>query len=623
MNSTNGTAEPQQLTVRALFDGERSFAIPLYQHAYAWGSERTTSAGLSVGLDQFAEQSLDHTHILLIPLPERTDLNHYFEIMNTRGVQLEAHEIAKARLMSVLETTGDESDRSAFATIWDACADMDRYVQQGFIANARSSIFGSQWCEFKAQHFDDVKAATAARSDNEATDHSQETTLDAALEEELLSMTSNGENTHGTDNSTGASANSDDPNDGRFSSILDFPNFLIHTLNLFLAVQHDTHDCDDRGSAGSDTNQRNALVLNDKNLLEYFNTSKPYFSTAEQIKTFAFFMLKTRFIFDMFVIKSDTAQDKTADHSNWSLRRVHKVMNNQRPRLVPAHTFPLVDYSTTGTDTGGEEGDEVDEYLDTDTTHQFQRDIIMLESMNQVTFTSRTSKTFVQDYLWELRRFIVNPSDIWSEASSVASSFRDALWDLALTQFKHSVGNNWKERTGAAYGPNGQDVFTFNFIDYVLWRYSQQQSPMPDTTSSRGIGQLRTKVNAVWSDDNQSPSHSNQRKASPFVFHYRNSIEHFFPQDLVYNHAAEYDVDERHLNELGNLCLLTRAENSKRSNMLPKAKVAQFNIDEQSLKFRIMASITETSDWGNAQIESHTKSLQELFQAIIDLSNES
>lgn len=108
------------------------------------GSERTTSAGLSVGLDQFAEQLLDHTHILLIPLPERTDLNHYFEIMNTRGVQLEAHEIAKARLMSVLETTGDESDRSAFATIWDACADMDRYVQQGFTANARSSIFGRQ-----------------------------------------------------------------------------------------------------------------------------------------------------------------------------------------------------------------------------------------------------------------------------------------------------------------------------------------------------------------------------------------------------------------------------------------------------------------------------------------------
>ena len=35
-------------------------------------------------------------------MPEGTDLNHYFEIMNIRGEQLEKHEVLKARLMKKL-----------------------------------------------------------------------------------------------------------------------------------------------------------------------------------------------------------------------------------------------------------------------------------------------------------------------------------------------------------------------------------------------------------------------------------------------------------------------------------------------------------------------------------------
>ena len=36
-------------------------------------------------------------------MPENTDLNRYFEIMNTRGEQLEQHDILKATLMSYLK----------------------------------------------------------------------------------------------------------------------------------------------------------------------------------------------------------------------------------------------------------------------------------------------------------------------------------------------------------------------------------------------------------------------------------------------------------------------------------------------------------------------------------------
>ncbi len=35
-------------------------------------------------------------NLIRVQVPAKIDLNHYFEIMNTRGEQLELHEIAKA-----------------------------------------------------------------------------------------------------------------------------------------------------------------------------------------------------------------------------------------------------------------------------------------------------------------------------------------------------------------------------------------------------------------------------------------------------------------------------------------------------------------------------------------------
>jgi uncharacterized protein with ParB-like and HNH nuclease domain len=51
---------------------------------------------------------LEKVIIFRIEVPEHTDLNRYFEIMNTRGVQLEHHDIVKAKLMSEIE---DEQDK--------------------------------------------------------------------------------------------------------------------------------------------------------------------------------------------------------------------------------------------------------------------------------------------------------------------------------------------------------------------------------------------------------------------------------------------------------------------------------------------------------------------------------
>ncbi len=67
---------------------------------------------------------LAHVVLYRIEVPEHTDLNRYFEIMNTRGEQLEQHDILKAQLMGYLN---DRGEQEFFSKIWNACSDMTGY----------------------------------------------------------------------------------------------------------------------------------------------------------------------------------------------------------------------------------------------------------------------------------------------------------------------------------------------------------------------------------------------------------------------------------------------------------------------------------------------------------------
>ena len=89
-------------------------------------------------------KKLSKVVVYRIQVPDNTDLNRYFEIMNTRGAQLEQHDILKATLMSYLP----DAEKTIFAKIWDACSDMTGYVQMHFVSKnneLRESIFGGSW----------------------------------------------------------------------------------------------------------------------------------------------------------------------------------------------------------------------------------------------------------------------------------------------------------------------------------------------------------------------------------------------------------------------------------------------------------------------------------------------
>ena len=94
-------------------------------------------------LETFADYLFEKVIMLRIPVPQDTQLNHYFEIMNTRGEQLEKHEVLKAVLMGKL----DREEHHLFHLIWEACSDMSAYVQMNFSVDMRNVLFNDTWAK--------------------------------------------------------------------------------------------------------------------------------------------------------------------------------------------------------------------------------------------------------------------------------------------------------------------------------------------------------------------------------------------------------------------------------------------------------------------------------------------
>ena len=108
--------------------------------------------------DEFIRYFKKNVHIIRYQVPKDVDLNHYFEVMNSRGEQLEKHEIVKARLMEKISNTKnkEESDitQTIFGILWECCSDMDVYVQHNMDSEIAKVVFGEKLDDFKPNNFD-------------------------------------------------------------------------------------------------------------------------------------------------------------------------------------------------------------------------------------------------------------------------------------------------------------------------------------------------------------------------------------------------------------------------------------------------------------------------------------
>lgn len=233
--------------------------------------------------------------LFLINVPSGTDRNQYFEIMNTRGEQLEKHDILKGRIFEKLNA----KEQELASMIWSACENMSSYVQLGFDTRARAKIFGLNYCGFKCCSFDDV----LAKCDGIINDGCGN---NLSTINEILA--------------TSSISTQDKENDesSRFKSIISFPTFLL-VANRAMCIKN--------GDLLLPT-------LDDKQFLSAFE--KYDFTNSQQAKEFLFELLRLRFYFDQYVIKTDY---KRSEDGDWSLQMGKKQKSNNKNSLFTTPTF--------------------------------------------------------------------------------------------------------------------------------------------------------------------------------------------------------------------------------------------------------------------------------------------
>ena len=487
--------------------------------------------------DEIVKFLLDKVEIIRTEVPEGTDLNHYFEIMNTRGEQLEKHEILKARLMKVLPTP---TEQSLFAKIWDACSDMSRYVVMGVDSELRKVILGGDWRKVR-EFFKTILNENSGKPENpREPKNSIVELINAEVKIEKKEQ-------------------SQDKYDGEFTSVIDFPNFLMHVLRIYLEMF-------DKCKYSTQNDPCN-VSLDEKLLLKSFEGK--FEEKPKKVRIFIYTLLVCRYLFDLYVIKSNMIR---TDYENWSLWKIVKRKSSYY-------------YKNVFGDDGLDKND--DEALnDADPTKK----ALMLLSMFHVSNPSRIYKNWLYAVLrWLFKnKDNITPDNYVDFLEDLCDKFyfgnncqEKDITDIILGKEKIDFSSNNKKWNDGVLVPN----FVFNRLDYQLWKFfhEQEQEQKVESLSENDKWLTIKNKEAIW---------------KKFRFTFRSSVEHHYPQ-----HPSAGDELESGLNDFGNLYLLSQSKNSSLGNSSPEEKKKHYTNNEyDSLKQAIMMSYDK---WGEDEIKVH------------------
>ena len=503
--------------------------------------------------DKIVKFLLDKVEIIRTEVPEGTDLNHYFEIMNTRGEQLEKHEILKARLMKVLPTP---IEQSLFAKIWDSCSDMSRYVVMGFDSELREVILGGDWRKARG-FFKTILNENSGKHENpREPKNSIVELINAEVKIEKKEQ-------------------SQDKYDGEFTSVIDFPNFLMHVLRIYLEMF-------DKCKYSTQNDPCN-VSLDEKLLLKSFEGK--FEEKPKKVRIFIYTLLVCRYLFDLYVIKSNMIR---TDYENWSLWKIVKRKSSYY-------------YKNVFGDDGLDKND--DEALnDADPTKK----ALMLLSMFHVSNPSRIYKNWLYAVLrWLFKNKVnITPDNYVDFLEDLCDKFyfgnncqEKDITDIILGKEKIDFSSNNKKWNDGVLVPN----FVFNRLDYQLWKLFQEQ-------------EQEQKVEILSENDKWLTIKNKEAIWKKFRFTFRSSVEHHYPQ-----HPSVGDELESGLNDFGNLYLLSQSKNSSLGNSSPEEKKKHYRNNEyDSLKQAIMMNYNE---WSEREIEEHGKEMLEILNQSLSKAN--
>lgn len=506
-------------------------------------------AAKRLDLETFADYLFEKVIILRIPVPQDTQLNHYFEIMNTRGEQLEKHEVLKAVLMGKLDREGHH----LFHLIWEACSDMSAYVQMNFSVDMRNVLFNDTWSKLQYKSFDDLLIALPRKESDNTTSgkdgapHTLESLFTDAKRHKSYDLPSDG--------------NADKGKSERFGSIINFPNFLLQVLKVCYHGRFFNQKYPEAVDA--------QIRLDDKALIPIFQAVLESLKTEDEktrfVKYFIMQLLLLRTLYDRYVIKREYVNGT----ESWSLKKLKYDTNHKTGSYV--NTFSSSNKAE-----------------DAEPESDIGKEIRLLEAMFHVSAPTQIYKHWLNAVLYH-----VHTTD-----PIKADSLRNRLYDLARCYMldvylaKDGKKHSFEEivyRNGGMPQNHIDDIdwgainqgcnvqnFIFNFYDFILWK--------------KELGQHEK-----------------------FDFTYRTSVEHFYPQKPMPGYeplSPEYLNSFGNLclisssmnSKFSNNMPKTKYDNFGSSEEMRSAL---------SLKLQEMMERVKDGEWEIEQIKAHYEEAQE------------
>jgi hypothetical protein len=368
--------------------------------------------------NEFKAYFQKNVHLIHYQVPKDIDLNHYFEIMNSRGEQLEKHEIIKARLIEKLNDT----DKAKFSRLWETCSEMNVYIQQRY---PETKIFGKNLCDFESSNFDEFPDV----DDNENSVKISDLIVFSLTDKQPVEQ-----DTIDT-----------------FQPIMDFSNFLLIVLKITRMEE----------SGFTPT----SLNLDDKELIREFDKVKDDETFA---KRFGFNLLRAKFLLDNYLVHHSN-EDDSIESNPWKLQYWQKEGKNgylknldgesdNQHKLV--HLLSMLEVSFTAR--------QRKNYLFYCLLHLFNSDDRNISSYLE--FVSELAdKFFIDVYLVAENLNEINTPKPGSFDNTVL--YNNAL-NIKLSNDNRDFSEIYGDGTAIS---KGIPLFIFNYLDYKLWeRYANE-----------------------------------------------------------------------------------------------------------------------------------------------------
>ncbi|MDE5783293.1 MAG: DUF262 domain-containing HNH endonuclease family protein [Prevotella sp.] len=491
-------------------------------------------------IDKFKNYFLNKVHIIHYRVPKDVDLNHYFEVMNSRGEQLEKHEIVKAKLCEQL--IGDDDVMDKFSRIWETCSDMSFYIQQKL--PEMTSVFGKTMDSFEIESFDEF---VFPNSNTEASSSLGKKTISDFLNAPIKKIEKNEEN---------------DKND-YFQPIIDFSNFLLIVLKITRLRNED------------DFNPL-SFTLDDKELIKEFEKVN---LTPEFVKDFAYNLLLAKYFLDNYVIHHTNGEDKAVENP-WKLQYYYKKGNkaaylkdlyegNKAQQNEVIQLLSMFEVAFTAK--------QRKNYLFYCLYHLFED----CDLNNYVEFLRKLADKYFFDVYLDTNKLndmkqpkpnsfdetILNGGNLNIELEGVDRDF-DSIYPV---------------------GTYNIPLYVFNYTDYKLWKkYAVELRGNKEKKGSRHRIEF---FSALGCSDFELEPFKN------FYFsRTRKSLEHYYPQAKA---GDDMPISSQDINCFGNFAMIGSDANSSGSNWNPVDKKNRYldtksnQVSVASLKFRIMLQICQ------------------------------